>query len=61
MQDPLVASDYQPAIHAAVRVVHFAAGGKHGALVLKATQVLPVPAVDHARTESGETTYEERG
>jgi hypothetical protein len=59
MQDPLVASDYQPAIHAAVRVVLFATGGKHGTLVLQAAQVLSVPAKSDARTASGKAACNE--
>jgi len=54
LQDPLVAREHQSTINAAVRVVLFATGGKHGALVLQAAEVLSVPAINDARTASGE-------
>jgi hypothetical protein len=54
IHDPTIASDCQAAVNAAVLIGSFAAAGKHSALVLQTTQVLPGPAEDHARAETGE-------
>jgi hypothetical protein len=56
-----MATDCQAAVNAAVLIGSFAADGKHSALVLQTTQVLPGPAVDHARAETGEAACEEWG
>ena len=61
MQDPLVTCDYQSTINAAVLVHLFVGGGKRSALILQAAQVLPVPTIDDARAQSGETACEEWG
>jgi hypothetical protein len=59
MQEPLVASDYQSTINAAVFVYLFALCEKRSALILQAAQVLPVPTIDDARAHSGKTACEE--
>jgi hypothetical protein len=57
----MAATDCQAAVNAAVLVGLFATGGKHSALVLQTTQVLPGPAVGQAWTETGEAACEEWG
>ena len=61
LQDPTIASDCQPTEHAAVLIYSFGTSGKGNALVLQATQVLPIPTVDDARAPRRETACGERG
>lgn len=62
LQDPTIAKNVQPTVHAAVLIGSFgAASRKSNALVLQAAQALPVLAVDDARAPCREADCGERG